>query len=232
MSLCFLIPVKLDTPSQEAYLWRCLSSIRKVYPTTSIYILRAPGTHLQLRPDSNTYIVTNPGFSTVGALRLFEENRYADVACILHDSMVLLKPLPSPLPDVQFLYHFGSRVFEHSLNLAGYRRIVPSEADDICSTLQQGCFGTTLIVHHDTLVEIGIRDVYPKITTKYDFECMERILAFRVQKAGLLRPSLCGDILDPISDPWKHTEYASMTLDQLYGLSFPHPILKASVARK
>jgi hypothetical protein len=232
MSLCFLIPVKLETPAHQGYLKRCLASVRTHYPTTPVYIVCAPGTQISLELDATTHVVQNPSFSTLGALQLFEENHYADTACILHDSMVLLAPLPSPLPELQFLYHFESNVFEHSANVHGYRRIVPAEADELLATLRVGCFGNTCILRHDRLRDLCLTPLYSKVKTKYDFECMERILAFRVQKAGHLRPSLCGNILDPISDPWRHTEYASMTLDQLRQISFPHPILKACLGRK
>ena len=227
-----MIPVKLDRPEQQEILKRCLSSIRTIYPETPVYIVRAVGTHLTIDLDYNTYIVQNPAFSTFGAMQLFEENRYADTACILHDSMVLLAPLPSPLPDVQFLYHFESPVFEHGLNLEGYRRLVPTETDALLSTLSVGCFGNALLIRHDRLVDIGLKYLYPKITTKYDFECMERILAFKVQRAGYSRPSLCGNILSPTTDPWRHSEYATMSLYQLRALDFPYPILKSCLARK
>lgn len=232
MSLCFLIPVKLESAAQQVYLQRCLASVRVHYPTTPIYIVRAVGTHITLELDSAMHVVQNPSFSTLGALQLFEENHYADTACVLHDSMVVLAPLPTPLPDLQFLYHFESSVFEHGLNVRGYRRLVPSETNALLATLRVGCFGNACIVRHETLLQLNLAPLYPQVTTKYDFECMERILAFRVQTAGRLRPSLCGNILDPLSDPWRHTEYASMTLDQLRQISFPHPILKACLGRK
>lgn len=232
MSFCFMIPVKVDVPEQDFYLRRCLSSIRAMYPTTPVYIVRAPDTHISLELDPYTHLLQNPSFSTFGALQLFEENRYADTVCVFHDSMVLLAPLPSPLPDIQFLYHFESNVFEHGLNMSGYNRLVPSEANALVTGLQVGCFGNACIIRHDRLLQLRLTELYPRVKSKYDFECMERILAFRVQMAGLLRPSLCGNILHPISDPWKHTEYASMTLNQLQRILFPFPILKSCIGRK
>lgn len=232
MSLCFMIPVKLNTPAQQVYVRRCIASLRIHYPATPVYVVCAAGTQVSLDSDANLFVVQNPSFSTIGALQLFEENRYADAVCVLHDSMVLLAPLPSPLPDLQFLYHFESEVFEHTLNVHGYRRLVPLEANALLATLRVGCFGNALIVRHDRLLALRLTPLYPQINTKYDFECMERILAFRVQTAGLLRPSLCGNILHPVCDPWKHTEYATMTLDQLRDIAFPHPILKACLGRQ
>lgn len=232
MSLCFLVCVKITERSHEKYIHRCVESIRRLYTTEQIVILTAPETTLDIECDANMSIVKNRYFSTLGAIYHFYEHRYADVACILHDSMVLVQDLPTPYPPIQFLYHFESPLFEHSLNVEGYRRILPTETDALLSTLRMGCFGNACILHHSVIDMLEILNIIPLIQTKYDFECMERIFAWKVQKAGLLTESLCGNIMNPLCDPWKNTQYSSMTLSQIQQLNFPYAILKSALARR
>jgi hypothetical protein len=70
MSICFLIPVKIDRPEQEFQIRRCTESIRSLYPTTLIVIVYAPGSRISIPEDEHARLEENPYFATMGVHRL------------------------------------------------------------------------------------------------------------------------------------------------------------------
>jgi hypothetical protein len=235
MSICFLIPVKLDTAEQSKYVVRCIESIRRIYPTETIVIAMAKDSRpLPSTVDPTVRVVTNPHFSTLGCLWLFHENRYATTAVILHDSTVILGKLPALERGVQFLYHFVEPSLDRGRNEEGYRRLLTYlEWYDMVSTHTFGCFGNMFYIHKDAVEPSGLLRFVRTIKTKYDFECMERISAYIAKKSGLLVGySLCGSIFQPIANPWDHTEYATKSVDEFLADGFPFPVAKCIVGRR
>ena len=232
-SICFMIPSKLETPDHLRILLRCIESIRHVYPTAPVVIALAKGSTLSHVFDTHTQVVENPYFSTWGCLHLFHHNRYADQAFILHDSVVLTRPV-EPVDRFQFIYHFNEPGLDRPRNDEGYARILPeSERTSMLTTTKTGCFENMMALDHDLVEQLEFLDYIPKITTKYDFECMERITSYLAGKHGYgTTTSMCGDIFHPIMDPWVHTEYAWLTFADVQTLNFPAVFLKAIVARK
>lgn len=231
--LCFLVPTKLEHPDHTRILLRCIESIRHFHPTTPVIVALAKGSELTVTFDEHTQVVENPHFSTWGCLYLFHHNHYADQAFVIHDSVVLTRPV-EPVDRFQFVYHFNEASLDRPRNDEGYARILPEEDyRPMLDTTQTGCFGNMMILDHDLVQELEFLDYIPKVKTKYDFECMERIASYLAGKHGYANTtSLCGDIFEPIVDPWAHTEYAYLTVDQVLAMNFPAVFLKAIVARK
>lgn len=231
-----MIPVKLDNPEQEFYLKRCIESIRTFYPTTLIVIVAASGTVLTIVSNEYTIVVRNPYFSTLGAMYLLHMNRYASHACILHDTMTLVKPLPTCLSPLLFLYHFKDCIEEyHTLYINGYKNILPlSDVNRLILTLKYGCFGCACIIERSIIERIGLLNIIPRIKVKYDFECMERILAYIAIKHRVIPSelSLCGDIIQSVANPWRHPEYSTFTNQDILSIGFPKIIFKSLCGRQ
>jgi hypothetical protein len=235
MSLCFIIPIKLDAPDQSRYVLRCIESIRRVYTDETIVLAIAHNSlPLNAEVDANVLQVPNPFFSTFGCLALFHRYRYATTALILHDSAVVLGRLPPLQAGLQSVYHFIEPSLDRPRNEEGYKRLLTvPEWIDMTRAHTLGCFGNMIYIHQDAIEASGILRFIPLIKTKYDFECMERILPYIAGKNGVLvGESMCGSIFHPIADPWAHTEYATKTVDEFKRDGFPFVIGKCIVARK
>lgn len=235
MSVCFLIPVKLDTMEQSRYVLRCIESIRQLYTEETIVLAIAHNSlPLKMEFDSNVLQVPNPFFSTLGCLALFHHHKYATTALILHDSTVVLGRLPTLQTGLQLVYHFIEPSLDRPRNEEGYKRLLTfPEWQDMTRTHTFGCFGNMIYIHQDAVESSGLLRFSPLIKTKYDFECMERILAYISVKSGVLvGHSLCGSIFHPRADPWVHTEYATKTVEDFKREGFPFIIGKCIVARK
>jgi len=236
MSLCFIIPVKLDIPEHEFQIKRCLDSIRRIYPTVKVVIAVARNSlPLTIEKDSYTEIVENPYFSTWGCLHLFNQNKYAEKALIIHDSVVLLKEIPELNQGVMFIYHFFEPTLDRPRNDEGYERLLPLvDRIRMFSTHDFGCFGNMMYIHHNALQASEMLPIIPEIKTKYDFECMERISAYYCKKNKILHPSIsmCGIIFQAISDPWIHTEYNDKSVEYFKSIDFPFVFAKSIIARK
>lgn len=228
-----MIPTKIDTSSQNTLLVRCIESIRRIYPETKIVVVIAKNSiPVYVTPDEHTILETNPGFSVFGCLMLFNANKYADQAWILHDSIVLLKPVPN-VNKFAFVFHFNEPGLDIHRNNEGYRRLLSYiDYNDMVSRTKIGCFGNMFVIDHDEIKNIEILRYCRHVQTKYDFECMERIVGFLALKNGYSTVSVCGDIFDPVVDPWVHTEYVDLTIEQCQALSFPTIILKAIIGRR
>ena len=232
-SVCFMVPTKLETPDHLRILLRCVESLRHFHPTVPIVIAVARGSTLTHAFDEYTQVGENPHFSTWGCLYLFHHHRYANQAFVIHDSVVLTRPV-EPVDRFQFVYHFNEPSLDRPKNDEGYARLLP--ADDyqpMLTTTRTGCFGNMMVLDHDLVEELEFLEYIPKIKTKYDFECMERIASYLAHKHGCTNTtSMCGDIFNPIVDPWAHTEYADVTLTEALAMNFPAVFLKAIIARK
>ena len=226
-----MIAVKLDTPDQEFYVKRCLQSIRQFYPTTLVVLVKAAGTDLTIEPDAYTRIEQNPYYAVFGSMYLFYTRHYAEYAYILHDSMVVLHPLPEPFGGVRFIYSFGSVHFYYQEYTAAYERILTAEdVLDIKQNLPLGCLGAACLIRHDAIQQMGLLDLIPKISDKHMFEAMERVLPYLTFKHGLntTPPTICGDAFNTNANPWTHG-FHTAPLEQIHGIS--QPILKTLAAR-
>jgi hypothetical protein len=228
-----MIPTKLDIPDQENVLIRCVKSIRRLYPQEPIIIAVAKNSlPLTVLFDEYTQVTANPYFSVFGCLYLFYAHKYADQAWLLHDSVVLTREIPN-VSKFSFLYHFYEPSLDRPRNDEGYRRLLNFfEYSQMLSTTKNGCFGNMFIIDHNCIEELDILRFIPKINTKYDFECMERILYFLAIKNKYPTTSLCGDIFRPIVNPWETPEYANYTLDTVLQMNFPAIFFKSIIARK
>jgi len=232
-SFCFIVTVKITNQNQEFFIKRCIDSIRRIYPDTPIIIAKSPDTVCDLPSGKNIRIEENPYYSTFGALYLFYKHRYADYAYILHDSMCITRQLPDPTGDIRFLYWFGKKDIAHNHYRRGYEKLLPTtDVDRLMSTLSYGCFGCSFLIRHSCIEKTQLLDILPNVQTKYDFEAMERIVAYLSIKHGLIDPeiALCGDIFESRVNPWTNgLTYAS--LDDILRLKFPQPIFKSIVSR-
>jgi len=229
---CFIIPVKIDTPSQEFYIRRCLKSIRRLYPTTRVIIALSKGTSPLVVDDPNIIQVDNPYFSTLGCIYLFYKHKYADYAFILHDSMVVNKPLPRTDRDVSFIYYFyepGMAAINYTGN---YQKILtPYQHADMMRNQKNGCFGVSMGLKHSIIQNLNILHIIPTVTTKDDFCAMERIFAYLCDSNGVNYDALCGSIFGP-ADPWVHPEFSTMTLEEILDRKYPMCVIKSMVGRK
>jgi hypothetical protein len=198
-----------------------------------VVIALAKGSHLNVTFDEHTQVVENPHFSTWGCLYLFHHHRYADQAFVIHDSVVLTRPV-EPVDRFQFVYHFDEASLDRPRNDEGYARLLPRhDYIPMLTNTKTGCFGNMMVIDHDLVKTLEFLDYIPQIKTKYDFECMERITPYLADKHKLpSTTSMCGNIFHPVADPWVHTEYADITFDEVLAMNFPAVFLKAIVARK
>lgn len=227
-----MIPVKMETSSQEFYLRRCLASIRRLYPTTKVIIALAKGTYTLSIDDPNTIQVENPYFSTLGCIYLFYKNRYAESAYILHDSMVVTKPIPKSNRDVSFLFCFhepGMNAIQYN---ESYGKLLPIEQHfHMVQTSVAGCFGVAMKLNHSVIERLNILPVIPKVTTKTDFCAMERVFPYLCKRANVRVEALCGNIYGGDSDPWQHPELITMTLEEIIAKNYSACIVKSLVGR-
>jgi hypothetical protein len=230
MSICFVIPVKIDSKKHEFYIHRCIASIRRLCNDPIILAL-AKGTQ-RIRADyPRIEQVENPYFSTMGCLYLFDKYRYADYAYILHDSMVVLSPLPAPSSNVSFIYDFHEPGMETQHYQSNYRKLLPADlCRDMIETQTQGCFGAAMGLYHHAVSKTGILKLVMLVTTKNDFCAMERVFAYICRKSQVGHNVLCGSIFGD-ANPWNHPEFETMSLPDLLSLGRKEYILKSLVGR-
>jgi hypothetical protein len=230
MSLCFIIPVKIDTVKQEFYIHRCINSIRRIYDAPIIIAL-ANGTSEIVTTLSNITQVLNPYFSTIGCLYLFEKNKYADYAIILHDSMVLLSEIPKPSTDVSFVYDFYEKDMDIINYNENYKRILNiNDYHIMINTQKQGCFGVSMGIYHYAVEKTGILEIASKIVTKKDFCATERIFAYLCRKNHVIHSVMCGSIFSDV-DPWVNKHFETMTLEEFIARGYKQCIIKSLVGR-
>ena len=234
MSICFLVPMKIDRPEHEFQIRRCVESIRYFYPRTLIVVVYAPGSRVSMPEDENLLLEENPYFATMGALYLFYTHKYADYAYVIHDSMAILRPLPEPYGDVRFLYCFKHCVRDHHhVMMDVYTEVLPpDDVFQLVNRLSIGCFGTAFLIRHSAIEKLEILNIIPKVKTKHQLEGMERVFAYLAVKHNLLTPdpAICGDIFAPNIDPWAHG-IGHLSLNELLRVNFPQPIFKCIVSR-
>jgi hypothetical protein len=228
---CFIIPVKIGTPTQEFYIRRCLESIRRLYSNTLVVIALASGTDPLVFHDDNVIQVRNPYFSTIGCLYLMYVHRYAEYAYILHDSMVVSALLPKPTKDVSFIYTFHEPGMSVEHYRDNYRKILPPyDAFELERSQMYGCFGVSMGIRHSAIERLNILPLVSKITTKTDFCAMERVFAYLCRSQNIQHDVLCGSIFAE-TDPWAHPEFAHMTLDELLDRKYNVCVIKSLVGR-
>ena len=231
MKRCFILPVKIDSPSQEFYIRRCLKSIRRLYTDSLIVIALAKNTNRITLEYENVIQVENPYFSTLGCIYLFYVNKYADYAYILHDSMIVNKPIIESDKDISFIYSFDEPGMCNEIYADSYRKLLsPTQHYDMIKTQKTGCFGVSMGLHYRAIENIGILPVLAKVTTKNDFCAMERVFAYLCQLGRCEYDVLCGTIFNE-SDPWVHTELSTMTLDQILERNYTMCVIKSLVGR-
>lgn len=230
MSICFIIPVKIDSKKQEFYIHRCIASIRRLYSDPIILALAKDTHHLHLEYPGIEQI-ENPYFSTMGCLYLFDKYHYADYAYILHDSMVVLSSLPAPSSNVSFIYDFHEPGMETQHYQSNYQTLLSADlCRDMIETQEQGCFGAAMGLYHHAVSKTGILDIVGLVATKRDFCAMERVFAYMCRKSRVGHNVLCGSIFGD-ANPWNHPEFETMSLTELLSLGRKEYILKSLVGR-
>lgn len=230
VDLCFMVPVKIESVKHEFYVHRCIQSIRRLYDAPIILAL-SNGTSELSTTMPNVTQVSNPYFSTVGCLYLFEKNKYADYAVIMHDSMVLLSEIPTPSTNVSFIYEFiepGMETIHYGENYS--RLLSPTDCHDMIKTQTQGCFGVAMGIYHSAVRKTGILDIAHSIVTKRDFCATERIFAYLCRKNDVGHNVLCGSIFSEV-DPWVNRDFESMTVEQFLARGYKQCIVKSLVGR-
>lgn len=220
----FYITVHLKSSEQEVFLQRCYASIRRVYPDAPI-VLVVSSTSLPLRGVYDATVRANPGLSTIGALYLAGQEPDDVPVVVLHDSMVVLRELPT-LPstlDICPLYHFRGRLCIEHYPIA--EMILQHQYVDFLQQYTTGWLGNAAIVRPEGARRLVTPGLVRQVRTNLWFQAMERILPVRSSLLGLRSgPSVCGDIFAAEANPWTHPERSGASLDSL--LALPFPILK------
>lgn len=228
---CFIIPTKIDTPSQSFYIYRCLESIRAIYPDTLIVIALSKGTSQLNISDTNTIQVENPYFSTLGCIYLFYVHKYAEYAYILHDSMVVINIFPTPIKPISFIYTFNEPGMSANVYGQNYTKLLsPMQCHDMITKQRYGCFGVSMGLRHDIIEKLNIFQIIPRVVTKNDFCAMERIFAYLCKSNGIEYDVICGDIFGE-TNPWSHPEFASMSLHDIKSKNYKVCVVKSLVGR-
>jgi hypothetical protein len=231
-SLCFIVPVKIDTPSQEFYIRRCVESIRMFYPTAILVLVLASGTLPLDFQDPSILQVPNPYFSTLGCLYLFHVNKYTDYAIIMHDSMVVINPIPIKWHGVSYLYDFQGCI-DLDYNDRSYRKMLTTEEYvQMTNTHTQGCFGLAIGIEHGTVEKCGILRFVPLVTTKVDLCAMERIFPYLCRTHGIDVNVLCDWYEGGLwHDVWEKNE-PNLSLQDILKRKYTQCIFKTVVSRK
>lgn len=229
--VCFMIPTKIDSPSQEFYIRRCLKSIRRIYPSTPIIIALAKGTSPIATDDPHILQVENPYFSTLGCIYLLYRNNYAEYAYILHDSMVVNSLIPESSRDVSFIYSFHEPGMCAHIYHPNYQKLLsPSQYRDMLFNQKTGCFGVSMGMKLSVIERLGVLELAPKLTTKNDFCATERIFAYLCDSNHVEYDVLCGSIFGD-ADPWAHPELSNMSLEEILARNYRMCIIKSLVGR-
>jgi hypothetical protein len=231
-SLCFMIPVKIQIPKHEFYIRRCVKSIRRFYEKVSIIILLSDETNPIIFEDSNIFQIKNPYKFTLGCLYILDKFKCAEYAYIIHDSMIINRILPPPSKNVSFIYSFFEPGMMNNIYSESYKKILSyDDYTDLVTNHTEGCFGITMGIRCDIVTKIGVLDILTSVTTKEDGCAMERIFSFLCKKNNIEHDVLCGDIFGD-TDPWAHPEFATMSLEEILNLNYPHYIIKAIINRQ
>lgn len=214
------ITVHLETPSQETLLQRCYTSVRRVHPDASIVLVQSQ-TSLPLRGVYDATVCVNPGLSSLGAIFLAGRDE-APFVYVLHDSMVVLRELPS-LPDevdVRPIYHFRGKMCREHYPVA--ERVFRHRYADFLQTYTTGWLGCAVVIRPESARRIVGEDLLRQITTNLRFQAMERILPVLGSMAGLrLGSSVCGDIFASDADPWLHLSRSQESIESLLSIQLP-----------
>lgn len=212
------ITVHLDTPDQESFLQRCYASIRRVYPDAPIVLVQSP-TSLPLQGVYDAELCVNPGLSTIGAIYLAGQEDDPFVT-ILHDSMVLLRELPSPTADIHPIYHFRGRLCLEHYPVAEH--VFQHRYADFLQRYTGGWMGNAVIIRPSAARQLVSSALLNQVATNMWFQAMERILPVLGSLNGLqVGPSVCGDIFAEDADPWTHPERSYASLESLLALRGP-----------
>jgi hypothetical protein len=190
MPLAFIIPHFASDTQHTVALCHCLTSLRRHYADAKIVVLddsspRPPAEQAlvkRLIEEARGAILVHPnpwkGSGEVGALRWYHENPWvADVACILHDSMLAVRRVDlvdlvmhqSPCKGVSMLWHFDRYYTMHARECADlFDRIFgPTQEHWVelwrvgGGKLWYGCFGMGCVVSHAFVSKI--HQQYPQL---------------------------------------------------------------------
>jgi hypothetical protein len=196
MSLAFIIPHFALDEQHTLALSHCLTSLRRHYADAKIVVLddsspRPPAEQalikvlLEEAPSGTILVHQNPwkGSGEVGALRWYHEHpSVADVACIVHDSMLAARRVDlvdlvmhqAPCKGVSMLWHFDRYYTMHAEACVDllYRIFSSIDAHAIYRSWEKswwvdggkmwyGCFGMGCVVSHAFLSKI--HQQYPQL---------------------------------------------------------------------
>lgn len=205
----FVIGRHVASPSHVNLCFRAYTSVRKFYPNNTILIVDDNST----LPDPNVYddrtIVIQSAIRGAGEFGIYYYyyiTRPFDRGVLLHDSMVINKPLDLPDVPIIYLWHFP---FHASLEqVAADVEMLLGELDNKADAEQKyrshswfGMFGCGSVVTWDHLHRVAscyqLFRLLPKVNTRLKRCAMERVLGVLFNGAlDKERPSLNGNILD------------------------------------
>jgi hypothetical protein len=231
-TLCFAIPVKIEKSQHEFYIRRCIDSIRRLYPDVAIVILLSSETSPLVFDDINIFQITNPYYGIMGCFYILDKYKCAEYAYIIHDTMVVLKELPTPEKPVSFLYDFKEPTLSAEHYDISYKKLLSS--DDYNSLFREkvnGCFGVTMGIQSKIIQQTGVLELLTKVSNKTDGCAMERVFSFLCKKNNIEYDVLCGSIFGFMC-PWNHPEFCKLTLQEILQHKYPTYILKCIVNRQ
>src|SRR5262252_1359788 len=244
--LGFFILRSVQRAGNEKLCERCFHSVRAVHPEVPIIViddnsqpsLAVDDAFVQL--DGNARVVgSNAHHRGSGELYpyyLFQTQRPFKRAIILHDSMLVRRPITPSCAPVQFLWHFDAGAYleyvkDTVLPLLTYlRHHVALHKMFYTPSTWKGCFGVTSVISLAAVDMLQSRydlwSLLPRIRTRKQRQAVERVFAMACYDAGLIpdaqRPSLCGDIF---SHPRRWQNYDPYDHDPLLE-AYDSPVLK------
>ena len=260
--LSFYISRYASNEEQAGLVFRAVKSIRLIYPTAPITVVddgsdaRFPLDNLT-ENDPNVRQMTNAfkGSGEVGTLRAFLTHGAADeVAVVMHDSMVMRRPLPADQglgakEGVRFLWHFDRYELMHlhaSLAvISTMREFNVSNSARLLVMLMYGmnknwtgCFGMAMVVRHSRLAKLQERtgffgsDVMEKLTNREMRQACERVLSILLHVVNEGSPpitSLCGSVFDH-PEAWG-TRLSAAPLGALLAVPYDSVFMKTWMGR-
>jgi hypothetical protein len=184
----------------------CLKSIRTLYPTNRILIVK---TSESILPDTfqkeyTVEIQNTPqdGSTVMGGIYRIVQDKSIENYMLIHDSMYIIKPLPETILDksLYFMWHFHGLRENHKARIQeflSFSKFTECEKEKILDMYETdptwiSCFGGSVGGSRHSLEilasKLNIVDNIHRFTKTPDIMCFERYLACAIYTLDLYTP--------------------------------------------
>jgi len=245
-NLEFVIPHHSTTSQHTSLLIRCLKSIRDIYKTNKIIVCKTSTSVIEdaIKQEFNIEIENTiyDGSHVYGAICSIISNKIKNFI-LLHDSMVLLKELPSSILDLNifYLWHFEGCPEDHSNRIRSHlnaANIDTKLVNTLVATFEsysgwKGCFGPAFGGNYESLYKIyeflKLNDTIKDYVGRTELMCAERFISVISEFMGLVSiNSLNGSIFN---QPLAFVDSKNLDIEYIKKLNYNGYFFKSWVGR-